>query len=218
MPGVPAKPKGEIMSVSQAFAVIESLDLEPIKMKLMHDSGKGWDAKQAEATEMDYRRFLYLMKKYPDEQLAPLEHVDIFWHYHILDTQKYAADCNLLFGYFLHHFPYSGMRGEEDELANQRMGDRMATLYEQTFGESYIRNEHAAVAYEDPSNLSTHAANTLSWARTAKPGATFCTQATTAFCTQSKPAFCTQAKPAFCTQTAPLENPDFSSARSTFTR
>ena len=65
--------------------------------------------------ELEYRRFLTLMKKYPHEQTSPLVDVDMFWHYHILDTMKYAADCEAVFGYFLHHFPYVGMRGEEDE-------------------------------------------------------------------------------------------------------
>jgi hypothetical protein len=79
------------------------------------------------------------MKLFPHEQTAPLFDVDIFWHYHILDTMKYAADCEQVFGYFLHHFPYIGLRGEEDEAAHQRVGARMHELYEATFGESCIR-------------------------------------------------------------------------------
>ncbi|MGZ3237075.1 MAG: glycine-rich domain-containing protein, partial [Burkholderiaceae bacterium] len=117
-----------------------ALDLEPIKVKLMHvESGEGWSLEKANAVEREYRRFLYLMKTFPTEQAAPLMDVDTFWHYHILDTQKYAVDCQAVFGFFLHHFPYIGLRGEEDLVAHERLGKRMAEIYEMTFGESYIR-------------------------------------------------------------------------------
>lgn len=121
--------------------VIATLDLEPIKVKLMHrESGEGWTQERANAIETEYRRFLMLMKKYPNEQTAPLTDVDTFWHYHILDTMKYAEDCAAVFGYFLHHFPYIGMRGEDDEAAHLGAGQRMKELYEAEFGEPYARS------------------------------------------------------------------------------
>jgi hypothetical protein len=122
------------------FNAIEELDLEPIKVKLMHEeSGEGWSLERANAVEKEYRRFLYLMKKYPDEDAAPQQDVDTFWHYHILDTMKYAVDCERVFGYFLHHFPYVGLRGEADLEAHHRMGERMKELYEETFGDDYLQ-------------------------------------------------------------------------------
>ena len=128
------------MDDQEDFQIIASLDLDPIKIKLMHEeSGEGWTLKKADAIEFEYRRFLYLMKLFPQEQTAPLADVDTFWHYHILDTLKYAVDCEQVFGYFLHHFPYIGLRGPADEEAHQRVGERMRELYEQTFGEPYIR-------------------------------------------------------------------------------
>lgn len=126
------------------FKAIAELDLDPIKVKLMHvESGEGWSLERANAVEFEYRRFLYLMKKYPTEQTAPLMDVDIFWHYHILDTLKYAVDCQNVFGYFLHHFPYIGLRGEDDEAAHARVGQRMKELYEETFQEPYVRSQAA---------------------------------------------------------------------------
>ena len=125
---------------AQAMHAIAALDLEPIKVKLMHkESGEGWTLERANAIEFEYRRFLYLMKQYPHEQTAPLVDVDTFWHYHILDTMKYALDCDAVFGHFLHHFPYIGLRGEDDEAAHIRVGLRMKQLYEDTFGEDYVR-------------------------------------------------------------------------------
>jgi hypothetical protein len=132
---------------------IAALDLEPIKTKLMHvASGEGWTQARADAIETEYRRFLYLMHAFPDEQTAPTVDVDTFWHYHILDTMKYAADCERVFGYFLHHYPNLGMEGEHDAGAEQRGAERMRVLYEETFGEDYIRAEvygaqAAAAAY-----------------------------------------------------------------------
>ena len=169
---------------------VSDLDLEPIKAKLMHaESGEGWSLEHVNAVEPEYRRFLCLMKLYPNEQIAPLVDVDTFWHYHILDTAKYAADCEQAFGYFLHHYPYLGMGSEEDEAQRQAGAERMRTLYEQTFGDSY-----AAAGIQGASAFC---------AVTAKPA--FCAvTAKAAFCAVSaKPAFCAvAAKPAFCAVTA----------------
>jgi hypothetical protein len=99
---------------------------------------EGWTLEHANAIELEYRRFLYLMKKFPREAASPVVDVDVFWHYHILDTMKYAVDCEKVFGHFLHHFPYFGMRGEEDEQALERAGVRMQQLYEETFDEPYL--------------------------------------------------------------------------------
>jgi hypothetical protein len=127
------------MNANDLFNAVMQLDLTPVKKKLMHAaSGEGWSLEKANAVEKEYRRFLCLMKLFPEEDTAPLVDVDTFWHYHILDTMKYAADCEKVFGYFLHHYPYVGMDGtEEDEQFRLDSGDRMRTLYENIFGEAY---------------------------------------------------------------------------------
>src|SRR5581483_9524182 len=61
--------------------------------------------------------------------------IDTFWHGHILDTMKYAEDCQNVFGFFLHHFPYFGLRGEEDATKLAEAGKTMHRLYEREFGE-----------------------------------------------------------------------------------
>ena len=61
-------------------------------------------------------RFLALNLLYPSETLAVNRLLDDYWHYHILDTRKYAQDCERLFGSLLHHYPYfEKLPGEEDE-------------------------------------------------------------------------------------------------------
>jgi hypothetical protein len=131
------------------FALIAALDLNPIKIKLMHkESGEGWSLERANAIETEYRRFLYLMDAFPEEQVAPTVDVDTFWHYHILDTMKYALDCELTFGRFLHHYPYLGLEGEDDMEMQQQAGERTRALYESTFGLSYVRPSRADGALE----------------------------------------------------------------------
>jgi hypothetical protein len=76
------------------------------------------------------------MVKFPDESIAPTKDVDKFWHGHILDTLKYAEDCQNVFGYFLHHFPYFGMRGEEDAANLRAASANMHAIYEREFGET----------------------------------------------------------------------------------
>ena len=56
------------MTTQTDFAAIAALDLDRIKTKLCHvESGEGWSRARADAAEVEYRRFLYLMKTYPTE-------------------------------------------------------------------------------------------------------------------------------------------------------
>ena len=122
------------MFSSEHFHSIAQLDLEPIKVKLMHEeSGEGWSLEKVNAVEFEYRRFLFLMKAFPNEQTAPLMDVDTFWHYHILDTMKYARDCEAVFGFFLHHYPYVGIAADTEN-EHVQAGERMRALYEAEFG------------------------------------------------------------------------------------
>ena len=120
---------------------IAALDLEPIKIKLRHHSGEGWSEARANAIEKEYRRFLILQHIYQGEASSPTADVDTFWHYHILDTVKYAADCKQAFGYFMHHYPYVGLLEGDEEGVVDATGNRTRELYEATFGEAYIRAE-----------------------------------------------------------------------------
>lgn len=124
------------------FAAIAAIDLQPIKYKLMHrQSGEDWPQAKADMAEREYRRFLYLMKAFPGEQCAPLREVDMFWHYHILDTKKYMADCDAVFGHYLHHYPHAGMEGaDDDEAVHHTASDRMRQLYDLAFGDGAFAN------------------------------------------------------------------------------
>jgi len=124
-------------TVIEVVAAIQMLDLDPIKLKLMDpEEGQGWSREYVDRMEVAYKRFLTLLVKFPDETIAPTKDVDKFWHGHILDTLKYAEDCQKVFGYFLHHFPYFGMRGEEDAANLRAAAERMHAIYKQEFGEA----------------------------------------------------------------------------------
>ena len=174
------------------FAAFEALDLAPIKMKLMHvESGEGWSALRADAVETEYRRFLFLMKKYPDAEASPTVDVDIFWHYHILDTMKYARDCEAVFGYFLHHYPYVGIGAGANDDDHAAGGQRMREIYEAEFGAARAAND--AYAYCAAPGKPGEAANS-SFAYCAAPGKAAC-----AYCAApGKPREAVNAAYAYC--------------------
>lgn len=115
---------------------ILALDLDPIKIKLMDtEDSEGWSRAKVEAVDVEYRRFLQLNLENHDVPIVPTKDVDKFWHCHILDTMKYADDCNFVFGRFLHHFPYFGLRGEDDARDLREAAVNTKLLYKQTFGD-----------------------------------------------------------------------------------
>jgi len=117
------------------MADIQALDLSMIKLKLQDvEEGVGWAPEVCDSVEQDYKRFLALKRAYPGREIVPNKQVDIFWHQHILDTEKYACDCQMLFGTFLHHFPYFGMRGEDDYANLCAAFSETELLYELHFG------------------------------------------------------------------------------------
>lgn len=114
---------------------IEELDLSMIGCKLTDtEEGLGWDESYCQTVALEYRRYLALSRRYPERAIVPSKIVDSFWHFHILDTQAYVEDCRRLFGFFLHHFPYFGMRGPEDARALGDAYDDTLRLYEEHFG------------------------------------------------------------------------------------
>lgn len=98
-------------------ATVDDIDLHMVKSKLClpeDQEGKGWSPEQADRVEVWYKRFLKLNLLYPTKSIVPTRMIDVMWHAHILDTRAYASDCGQVFGEYLHHFPYFGLRGEDD--------------------------------------------------------------------------------------------------------
>ena len=77
---------------------VKALDLTNIERKLA--TVKGWSPTRIRAAVEAYRTFLTSGRGTMVDADA-----DEVWHYHILDTRKYAADCQDVFGRFLNHIP-----------------------------------------------------------------------------------------------------------------
>jgi hypothetical protein len=118
---------------------VESLDLGPIKYKLMDpQEGEGWSLEEVTSAEREYKRFLILNRENEGTTIVPSKKIDKFWHYHILDTAKYADDCDAIFGKFLHHFPYFGLRGEDDAANLRAAFEATKATYKARFGEEML--------------------------------------------------------------------------------
>ena len=126
-----------LQSTKKDHNLLSDLDLEPIIIKAMDsEEGHGWTFDFACRVAQEYRKFLMLCLTYSDEPIVPSKLVDDFWHLHILDTQKYMDDCDRFLGYMLHHFPYFGMRGDEDAHNLNNAWQKTLEFYSSIFGES----------------------------------------------------------------------------------
>jgi hypothetical protein len=116
-------------------AKLKALDLESITKRLLHpENSLGWDNKQVSRAIYRYKIFLYLIYLYPNHAIIPTREIDIVWHYHILDTQKYASDCEFLFGYFLHHNPNCDSESKAGKLALSKAFAETMALFIEYFG------------------------------------------------------------------------------------
>lgn len=140
--GILEKPVTESQDLifEKAMKLINSINLTMVKMKLMdEEEGQGWDLDYTNYVEERYKRYLYMIYINPQGSIVPTKEIDLFWHQHILDTRAYAKHCHQIFGEFLHHFPYFGMRGEEDAQDLQNSFEDTKLLYFKLFGEDYCR-------------------------------------------------------------------------------
>lgn len=109
--------------------------------------------------EHRYKKFLFLVLKYPDLPLAPSRDVDEMWHLHMLHPRSYFADCSLLFGDILDHD--GGFGSEQHELPELiNLFNQTASLWEQEFGEPYV----------DPHDVGTSMNNCIKACRVASEG------------------------------------------------
>lgn len=111
---------------------IASINLEPIKFNLVRN--EGWSLTLADTVEPLYRGFLLMKFLHPDQIFVVTRAIDVMWHNHVLDTEKYAEDCMNVFGRSLPHYPYLGLRGEEDRQRRDRLFDESQKLFQDEFG------------------------------------------------------------------------------------
>jgi hypothetical protein len=123
-------------TIEERLCRVDELDLEPIVFKLMHpEPGEpGLSLDRADRDVALYRCFWRLCVIYPGTTIVPTRQLDRVWHTHMLDTVKYRVDCERVFGRLLDHFPYAGLRGEEDRRAWQEDFAQTRRLFHEHFG------------------------------------------------------------------------------------
>jgi hypothetical protein len=137
--------------------IIAALDFSMIKLKLQEpDEGEDWTTEQCESAEIEYKRYLHLCKLF-GPGIVPNKIMDAFWHYHILDTRAYHADCEKVFRGYLHHYPYFGMRGEQDAVDLHDAFLVTKQRYLDTFNEEMSREDQEMKCWHDCQNRCWHA-------------------------------------------------------------
>lgn len=123
------------MDTTGILPEILDLDFERLKFKLqVREDGDKWTPEMTETGELEYKRYLTLIKVHPGRSIVPSRIIDGFWHQHILDTKAYREDCQKVFGHFVDHFPYFGIHGEEDQLELMEAFEETKRIYQHRFG------------------------------------------------------------------------------------
>jgi hypothetical protein len=103
----------------KAKTLIDMLDVTPIVERLINI--EKWKKRHAIKACEQYKKFLYLKKKYGDRyELPPSLDVDEAWHAHILHSQDYYQFCREVYGSFLHHHPH---HGKHNGITKQQLED-----------------------------------------------------------------------------------------------
>lgn len=122
--------------IDEIMSLVNSLDFTPISFKL--EKEYAWSKESLNIVIPLYKQWLVLQACYNTYSIAPSTVIDEFWHMHILDTRKYMEDCDLVFGEYLHHFPYFGLRSEQDEKELNEGFELTKKLYKHHFNVDYL--------------------------------------------------------------------------------
>ncbi|MFS2161666.1 hypothetical protein ACCD10_30635 [Pseudomonas sp. Pseusp122] len=130
-------------TLEEAVAHINNIDFSLIQKKLCSKDKllcRTWSSVEAEIGIQYYKNFLFLNKKYLGEfpVLPPMLEVDEVWHHHILDTRQYMKDCENIFGYYFHHYPYFGTRNLSDKENLDIAFELVQNLHEIEFGSKML--------------------------------------------------------------------------------
>jgi hypothetical protein len=115
---------------------VAGLDLKAVRRKFAAKKNWWWHLlHEPGRVEMEYRQFLFLSALHADKTIIPWSaSVDEFWHEHILDTARYAVDCNAIAGRVIEH---------TTDLAGAQAFGETRKLYVDTFGREARRRRHA---------------------------------------------------------------------------
>jgi len=116
-------------SIEQTYARLCRWDCNKIKK---HAVKKGlYTAEEIDGVETEYKKYLAICIAFPKQSFPTPAKLDAFWHEHILFTQDYAAMCQSVSGYFLHHLPF--VDGEKADASGKYLLEQKYLLM---FGEA----------------------------------------------------------------------------------
>lgn len=121
--------------LAEAKRIIYSVDLTSTLERLVKVDG--WLHYQAIEAIRQYRNYLFLRKKYPNEKLPPSYEIDEAWHAHILHTKEYRDFCKKVFydreDKYLDHWPH--IANADSGLALKQAYETTKKLYRKEFNE-----------------------------------------------------------------------------------
>ena len=137
----PAKKRLTPNESKEAMQKTENLSPSPLNLnhlipRLCADAdGGNMGPSEAALAVREYGRYLELARRFPSVELVPTTLMDKAWHLHILDSQRYMADCEQLFGNYLHHVPAPVEANDDERGEMESLFQRTVELYFETFGE-----------------------------------------------------------------------------------
>ncbi len=117
---------------------IFNLDLSAIKLKLKNRfKEQAWSKNKCDAVELGYKRILTLKRMFRNKVLIPSPAINQFWEQHYQDKAKYAADCQVVFGYFMGKYTWNQKYAYQEFKELRRAYAETCRLYQHYFGGKY---------------------------------------------------------------------------------
>ncbi len=130
----------EASVLENCWRSIENINFDMLGRKIKSQSRLNpfpWTADEWQQGITQYKRYIFILRKYQNGSLLlpPSSDIDEIWHHHILDTRHYFNSSFMIFGGYMHHFPYFGMRDTNDYQDLLRAFELTEELYELEYAE-----------------------------------------------------------------------------------
>jgi len=111
---------GKTDDLDEIWDYLVKIDFSQLKEKICKVDDLfpyAWNEDDAQDAINQYKMYIFICRKYISKYLVipPSHEIDEIWHHHILDTRSYFEMCDFVFGRYFHHYPYFGMRGDDDK-------------------------------------------------------------------------------------------------------
>jgi len=140
----------------QRLALVDAEDFGPVIRKVREESTKQGGrllTRDTEAGVLALKQYYAVALLDPFNEHAVSDHVDPYWHAHILHTTQYTRFCERVFGQYIHHEPL--------DHADTKQVARVAELYRYTYGVfcrmfSYVDGDFYPEDLPDSRTICTH--------------------------------------------------------------